>query len=1047
MSETYTNPWNIDADNFDFSKVDVNRIYDFIVPTSSVKEYLQFGHNDKKMIVVAPKGLGKTLLLKAKSYIYRESHTGYQVIPSGAELVEKLVNIQHSFPKESIETFKQREIWEQLWELSISIWIFIELKAELPIEIERELHHANNLYDIVRYFLTNRQSLIKFYRTYLPTNLSPRINTFGNLALFIDNVDEGLEQHIGEDLKLHKSENVSEQVWLNAQIGLMHVIRNMCSRNKHLKIFASVRSEAANCDMATTSRQLRLDWCIDLKYSKKQIKEIFEQKIRRTPKENLRNPDHKDPIVSFIGFSKISHRFAKENNQTPRQEDVFDFIYRHTLGRPRDVVSIGKALNSKDKDERDEDLFREIVNDESDLLLNSYKKEIVPYFENEVFETFCELANKNVISETKKQEITKIINDQYDFPDVFTYLYSLGLIGTVEHSFAQNSNIQRFLPVGEYAFAKRKKPKSSKYYILHSAIDKTLKDLHDSDFYDQNNIIGDGYKFYAPQTEKTLHVHFGLSKDSLSLIIPEFCKSKTIAIFQFPSSEYYRFGNAEKFILKTNCYEPINFRIINKKQHDKKNQEVLDRWEKGENIVIYHNDIELLAFILNKCETISIEGKNTIPTKALQKLDPVTTKFIYLCQRFIHKDSLNNLKTLLREYDLYKMTCIRTSLIDRLTYKDSIRFINDEITQIIESEQYGKIICLERQGSKNEHNAIVRRTLTLREQFFYETRQKFLVEGTYRITKIIRTQLTNSEKNNRTFVNKIYNIFFDIQILRLLQNFNKEEIQQFLGLNSETQIFERLRTLCNKTRKRFEELNKRKRIQPQYLSGIDEYIYESKILEIFPKDEEFYYYIKRSQYYIENLAITKLQDIMLVNPLSKYRKVFISFTDKDKVFASVIHDCLKKRGVDAYLYTAHPRTGTKIEIEKDEIKRREKILFIASENSLKSSECHQEISIGIEKMKGLIATNRTNSALKNILIPITVDDFILKRKSDLLQLLNPTSHSVNENIEIIMDNAIHNFIRFKDIKIPNNDLEKQIDQTIIPAITKRFSNTNKITRY
>ncbi len=1029
------NPWKIDADNINFRNIEANEIYDRIVKTPIVEEYLQYGHDDTKLIVVAPKGLGKTLLLKAKRIIYQEKAKSYRCLPSGTELVEKLVNLPHSFPKELLESFKQREHWELIWELSIYCWIFKEFELELPDELNKELRGANNLYNIVLCFLRSRNSITKF-QIYIPQFLSPPINSLGPIAIFIDNVDEGLEQHIGEGLRVPHSKNVSEEVWINAQVGLMHVIRNLCSRNKHLKIFASVRSEAANCDRSQTSAQLRNDLCLDLSYSKRQIKQIFQKYIERTPIEKLKTPGNSDLITSFIGFSKLNHKFAKDKENLPREENVFDFIFRHTFGRPRDIITIGLAIYNIDIEERNEDDIREVVNKKSGDILDKYKDEVVPFFRDDVFESFCEIADKNVISREKKEEINKEIFEKFNFPNIFTHLYSLGLVGTIINDAESGKQYQSFLPAGEHASHQKKEPRTTQYYVLHSVIDRTLRDLHNINFYDKNNIIGNGYEFFPPSNSKGLHVHFGLTRDSLTLILPELNKNKSIIIFQETAKEHHELANFAKLIIETNLYPSIDFKIINKNFNKSQIQDAFGNWLKGENTLIYSNtdNADPLIPYLDACQTITIEGNSKLPTKVWEKINTHSPKkILYLCQRFIHKDSLQKIEQIIKDNNLNDVITIEPSLIDRLALselefekQDSIIFYR------IKSENFGKIICREREGSENEHNSIIRRTKSKDEQTFYELRQKFLVEGIYRLLKIVKSELPKKDRNN---ISLLYKIFFDVQKMRLFESFDNSVIQSFFPNRSDSEIVKRLEELFNESKDRFVNLEK----FPSYTNGVDSYISEAKKLGIFPTDEEFYQYVAESDYFTNNAAVRKLQDLLNIKPLTNFRKVFVSFSAKDKEFAKKISDCLKKRGVNTYFYLDDYRHGEKKEIERKEIELRDRFLFIASEYSLKSEECHQELSLAIEKKKKLINEGKTKQHLKDIFIPLDLDGFLFKEEIEIKNIIEGCigdSKNALDNIKILKNSSACPFNRYKSKKT-NKVFEEYFDQRIVTALKKK----------
>src|SRR4051812_20617817 len=112
-------PWTFEANNIDLRDINAENIYQFVVRTPAVEEFLKCGSDDIKYFVIGPKGLGKTFLLKVKSKFYR-SMSGYHCIPSGGgELVEKLTSIRVSFSKAELGSFKRIDTWEKTWELSL----------------------------------------------------------------------------------------------------------------------------------------------------------------------------------------------------------------------------------------------------------------------------------------------------------------------------------------------------------------------------------------------------------------------------------------------------------------------------------------------------------------------------------------------------------------------------------------------------------------------------------------------------------------------------------------------------------------------------------------------------------------------------------------------------------------------------------------------------------------------------------------------------------------------------------------------------------------
>lgn len=72
-----------------------------------------------------------------------------------------------------------------------------------------------------------------------------------------------------------------------------------------------------------------------------------------------------NPIKAFLGVDKI------ENRHIFKQENAFDYIYRHSLKRPSDIMKICKKL-SLDNKKIDICKVRTTVNECAGDILNTY---------------------------------------------------------------------------------------------------------------------------------------------------------------------------------------------------------------------------------------------------------------------------------------------------------------------------------------------------------------------------------------------------------------------------------------------------------------------------------------------------------------------------------------------------------------------------------------------------------------------------------------------------------------------------------------------------
>jgi len=106
----------------------------------------------------------------------------------------------------------------------------------------------------------------------------------------------------------------------------------------------------------------------------------------------------------------------------------------------------------------------------------------------------------------------------------------------------------------------------------------------------------------------------------------------------------------------------------------------------------------------------------------------------------------------------------------------------------------------------------------------------------------------------------------------------------------------------------------------------------------------------------------------------EFQSIFISYSFKDKAFAKQINEELNKKGIMTFLWEKDsPGGATLKEIMSGNINAKDRILFIASKDSLKSSACQFELSEGRKKQ---------NLTWENVLFPIHVDNYLFELKKD-----------------------------------------------------------------
>lgn len=118
----------------------------------------------------------------------------------------------------------------------------------------------------------------------------------------------------------------------------------------------------------------------------------------------------------------------------------------------------------------------------------------------------------------------------------------------------------------------------------------------------------------------------------------------------------------------------------------------------------------------------------------------------------------------------------------------------------------------------------------------------------------------------------------------------------------------------------------------------------------------------------------KDQNTFLANPFSEFSSIFISYSFIDRLFVNRLNDSLLKNGVNTFLWEKDAPIGETLkDIMFENVHKYDRVLFVASENSLKSQACHYELTQAREKQDKL---------WKTILFPIHIDNFLFKVRKE-----------------------------------------------------------------
>src|SRR6266436_4539100 len=347
---THMRAWTVDADDIrvadDFDESLLHR-------TPEIDSFLTPDRDDK-FIVIATKGFGKTLLLKAKRILYqRESRPG--CLPSG-NLLDKPIG-DKIFGREALAFFAASPLpWSKLWLTAIAVATLKHLGQTGGLKVGQKLTaliadgHLRSVVDHFVRLLDFNPSDLQRSATDTDGRLVPLLRAVTSpVAIFIDGVDEYFNKHI-EGVKASPSVTgqLSPNVWYFAQLGLVEVAYQLRRINHHLKVFAAVRKEAySRLPQTTVMAQQYRGSAIDIIYSTESLREIFVNNIRLEKSERMvRSERRMDPIEAFLGRPKVVHTYTRE------EEHAFEYVCRHTLLRPRDLMTVGERLSALRPEER-----------------------------------------------------------------------------------------------------------------------------------------------------------------------------------------------------------------------------------------------------------------------------------------------------------------------------------------------------------------------------------------------------------------------------------------------------------------------------------------------------------------------------------------------------------------------------------------------------------------------------------------------------------------------------------------------------------------------
>lgn len=506
--------WTVDADDIrvadDFDESLLHR-------TPEIDAFLAADRDDK-FIVIGTKGFGKTLLLKAKRILVQREG-GAVCLPMG-NLLDKPIG-DKIFSRETLAFFAASPLpWSKVWLAAISLAVLKHGKAIDGLRVGprlTQLLRDEQLHGVIDHFvrlLDLPPSELQRVAVDTDGHLIPRLRALkGSLAIFIDGIDEYFNKHV-EDQPTHPfvTGELSPNVWYFAQLGLVEVAYQLRRINHRVKIFAAIRKEAyASLPRRTAMAQQYRGSAVDIVYSPESLREIFVNNVRLVKADRMVRPARarQVPLEAFLGRNSVIDPYTHE------EEDALEYICRHSLLRPRDLMTIGERLAALRPDERRHELrLKEAVDRAAGEIAQEYLAEVAPYLGDLNLEPLLARLPGPILTRAEAETLDpEPAPDEPPLRRPLSVLYRVGLLGYVQHDRIRGEWRQRFLRPGEATLDADGPLPQATHYLVHPVLSDLVGSLNPAYLQriDRHNIVGYDRPWREPVTQADFALHERMS--------------------------------------------------------------------------------------------------------------------------------------------------------------------------------------------------------------------------------------------------------------------------------------------------------------------------------------------------------------------------------------------------------------------------------------------------------------------------------------------------------------------------------------------------------
>jgi hypothetical protein len=476
----------------------------------------RFLNSSDHSILVATKGMGKTLLMRTKRKVLKDASVGNHFIPRELEYDEP--QLFGDLPRSGLN---ELNLWTELWIVSVILSILthrwksfdsddnevsnsldgIDFPKNALADIKSDLETL----DIDKTFIVETIRDIEFQKCRFPSyflskfleksvgaikKFQKSIFVLESLSLkyitntvyvFVDAFDQALTKQYFEasdtpsDYEFEEDYQTRLEIWRDAQQGLAKAVHRLNSRNRHIKVIASIRQEAF-AGFNRDDREVIKGISYILEYSRSDLKTMFNHAINRYTECAS--------IAEFLNAESVHNEYCRCN------EDLFDYIYRHSASTPRSIMYFGRSLHDRklaslSKDEA-QHAIRKVVNATGsenlyeDYLLGQKRIFLSSLRTLERIQYLFSLIPSNVLTwkalKSINAEFSKKFKIKAKDSHPFCELFNIGLVGVVKKNMATNIFRQDFKRPYQFNWSHHELIHKDMVYLIHPGLNLPVSD-------------------------------------------------------------------------------------------------------------------------------------------------------------------------------------------------------------------------------------------------------------------------------------------------------------------------------------------------------------------------------------------------------------------------------------------------------------------------------------------------------------------------------------------------------------------------------------------